>query len=46
VDFLPSVSPKYQRLKNSVLRRTMASRATLERIAEMGEMNVEDTRAD
>ena len=42
VDFLPSVSPNYKKLKNPVLRRTMASRATLERIAEMGEMSVED----
>ncbi len=42
VDFLPSISPNYKKLKNPVLRRTMASRATLERIAEMGEMSVED----
>ena len=42
VDFLQSVSPKYRRLKNPIFRRTMASRATLERIAEMGEMSVED----
>ena len=41
VDFLPSLSPKYQRLSNPVLRKTMAPRATLERIAEMGEMSVE-----
>ena len=36
IEFLPTVSPKYEDLKNPVLRRTMLGRATLKMIAERG----------
>jgi len=36
IEFLPTVSPKYEDLKNPVLRRTMLGRATLKMVAERG----------
>ena len=36
IEFLPTVSPKYEDLKKPVLRRTMLGRATLKMIAERG----------
>ena len=36
IEFLPTLSPKYEALKNPVLRRTMLGRATLKKIAETG----------
>ena len=36
IEFLPTVSPKYEALKNPILRRTMLGRATLKMIAERG----------
>jgi hypothetical protein len=40
IEFLPTVSPKYEALKNPVLRRTMLGRATLKMIAERGEIEL------
>jgi DUF438 domain-containing protein len=40
IEFLPTVSPKYEALKNPVLRRAMLGRATLKMIAERGEMEL------
>jgi DUF438 domain-containing protein len=36
IEYLPSLSPNYEALKNPVLRRTMLERATLKMIAERG----------
>lgn len=41
IEFLPTVSPKYEALKNPILRRTMLGRATLKMIAERGEIELE-----
>ncbi len=38
IEFLPTFSPKYEALKNPILRRTMLGRATLKMIAERGEI--------
>jgi hypothetical protein len=38
IEFLPTLSPKYEALKNPVLRRTMLGKATLKMIAERGGM--------
>jgi len=40
IEFLPTVSPHYEALKNPVLRRTMLGRATLKMIAERGEIDL------
>jgi DUF438 domain-containing protein len=42
LDFLPTISPNYEALKNPVLRRTMLNRATLKMIAGRGDMALED----
>ena len=34
IEFLPTLSPTYENLKNPVLRRTMLGRATLEMVAD------------
>ena len=40
IEFLPTVSPTYEALKNPKLRRTMLGRATLKMIAERGEIEL------
>ncbi len=40
IEFLPTASPKYEALKNPILRRTMLGRATLKMIAERGEIEL------
>ncbi len=40
IEFLPTVSPHYEALKNPVLRRAMLGRATLKMIADRGEMEL------
>ena len=40
IEFLPTVSPTYEALKNPILRRTMLGRATLKMIAERGEIEL------
>jgi len=40
VDFLPSLSPVYSKLKNPILRKTLVKTATLEMVAEMGDIKV------
>jgi hypothetical protein len=40
IEFLPTVSPKYEALKNPILRRTMLGRATLKMIAGRGEIEL------
>jgi hypothetical protein len=42
LEFLPTLSPNYEALKNPVLRRTMLNRATLKMIAGRGDMPLED----
>ncbi|MBC8059593.1 MAG: PAS domain-containing protein [Clostridiaceae bacterium] len=39
-DFLVALSPKYQKLKNPILFKTMASVATIEKISERGDFNL------
>lgn len=36
VDFLPTLSPKFKKLKNPIIRKTLGRTATLDIIAEMG----------
>jgi hypothetical protein len=40
IEFLPTLSPVYKKLRNPVLRRTLGRTATLEMIAEMGEIEL------
>ena len=40
IEFLPTLSPAYENLKNPILRRTMLGRATLGMIAERGGIEV------
>lgn len=42
VDFLSTFNPRFGLLKNPAMRATVARFATLERVAEMGEMEVEE----
>ncbi|MEE9150598.1 MAG: DUF438 domain-containing protein, partial [Thermoplasmata archaeon] len=42
VDFLVELSPVYRKLKSRVLRKTMGKIATLEKVASMGKMEVEE----
>ncbi|TCT15538.1 hypothetical protein EDC18_103244 [Natranaerovirga pectinivora] len=41
-DFLLSLSPKFKKLKNPILFKTMSSIATLEMISQRGELDIED----
>ena len=41
LDFLPTLSAHYMKLKNPILRRTVARRATLQMVAEMGGLRLE-----
>jgi DUF438 domain-containing protein len=40
LDYLPTLSPEYERLKNPVLRRTMGAVATMEKVAGMGDIEI------
>ncbi len=42
IEYLPTLSPKYERLKNPLLRETMFRVATLERVAESGGFTVDE----
>ncbi len=41
IDFLPTLSPTYKKLKNPLLRKTLGRTATLEMIAEMGDIDLD-----
>ncbi|MFP4017331.1 MAG: DUF1858 domain-containing protein, partial [Halanaerobiales bacterium] len=41
-EFLPKLSPKFKKLNNSIVFKTMGSVATLEMISERGGFHVED----
>ncbi|MCW4051175.1 MAG: DUF438 domain-containing protein [Candidatus Bathyarchaeota archaeon] len=42
IEFIPTLSPHYERLKNPVLRETMFKIATLEKVAQSGGFTVEE----
>ncbi len=41
VDFLPTLSLKFKKLKNPIIRKTLGRTATLDMIAEMGGINTD-----
>ena len=41
IDYLPTLSPHYEKLRNPVLRKTMGAIATMEKVASMGELDLE-----
>jgi len=40
IEFLPTLSPVYKKIKNPILRKTLGRTATLEMIAEMGDIEI------
>jgi DUF438 domain-containing protein len=41
IEFLPTLSPAYEKLKNPVMRRTMGAVATMDKVAGMGELELD-----
>ncbi|UCC94198.1 MAG: DUF438 domain-containing protein, partial [Thermoplasmata archaeon] len=41
IDFLPTLSPAYEKLRNPVMRKTMGAVATMEKVAGMGELELD-----
>jgi DUF438 domain-containing protein len=41
IDYLPSLSPKYSKLKSPFIRRTMGAIATMEKVANMGDLELD-----
>jgi DUF438 domain-containing protein len=41
IEYLPTLSPAYKKLKNPVLRRTMGAIATMEKVAGMGDLELD-----
>lgn len=40
VDYLPTLSPHYEKLRNPVMRRTIGAIATMEKVAAMGDLDL------
>jgi hypothetical protein len=40
IDFLPTISPIYKKLKNPILRKTLGRTASLKMVAEMGDIDI------
>lgn len=41
IDFMPTLSPEYKKLQNPIIRKTMGAVATMEKIASIGELELE-----
>jgi DUF438 domain-containing protein len=41
IDFLPTLSPAYEKLRNPVMRKTMGAVATMEKVAGIGELELD-----
>lgn len=41
IDFMPTLSPEYKKLQNPIIRRTMGAVATMEKVASIGELELD-----